>query len=297
MVRYSKKRKVLRILENLRNERSNSAFFRNVLLSDSSDGHSCESSDDDLECIRDMMVQSAIEEVEQSRYLFRTHKYRDRKKVFNWSDAIQENSKRFSADEFRTEFRMSRHAFNVIFPLIHQHKVFKKEGIGKKQYAVQLQMLVFLKRIGSEGAEGNSKKIANFFGISSGTVRNIIKRVTKAILSLKDDVIMWPKASEREAMKTQIKVLYGFQNCIGIIDGTIVILDKRPSYYGDSYWCRKQCYSMNMQVVCDHNGRITYLVGGWPGSVHDNRAWRNCSLFVNADTFFNFEVGEYLVGK
>ncbi len=54
---------------------------------------------------------------------------------------------------------------------------------------------------------------------------------------------------------------------------------------------------MNMQVVCDHNGRITYLVGGWPGSVHDNRAWRNCCLFVNADTFFNFEEGEYLVGK
>ena len=107
---------------------------------------------------------------------------------------------------------MSRHSFNAIFPLIHQHKVFKKEALGKKQYAVQLQLLVFLKRIGSEGVVGNSKKIANFLGISSGTVRNII-RVTKAILSLKDDVIMWPTASEREAMKTEIKVLYGFQNC------------------------------------------------------------------------------------
>jgi len=136
-----------------------------VLLSDSSDGDSCESSEDDFECIRDMMVQSAIEEVEQSRYRFRTHKYRDSKKVFNWSDAIQENSKRFSADKFRTEFRMSRHAFNAIFPLIHQYKFFKKEGIGRKQYAVQLQLSVILKGIGSEGAEGNSKKIANFFGI------------------------------------------------------------------------------------------------------------------------------------
>ena len=102
-----------------------------------------------------------LQSVEQSRYLFRTHKYSDRKKVFNWSDAVQENSKRFSADEFRTEFRMSRHSFNAIFPLIHQHKVFNKEGIGRKQYAVQLQLLVFLKRIGSEGAEGNSQKIAN----------------------------------------------------------------------------------------------------------------------------------------
>ena len=150
-----------------------------------------------------------------------------------------------------------------------------------------------MKRIGSEGAEGNSKKLAIFFEISQGTVRNITKRVTKAILSLKEEVIMWPKSSHREAMKTEIKILYGFQNCIGIIDGTIVILDKRPSYYGDSYWCRKQCYSVNVQVVCDHNARITYLVGGWPGSVHDNRAWR---LFVNAEAYFNFEVDEYLLG-
>ena len=104
---------------------------------------------------------------------------------------------------------------------------------------------------------------------------------------------MWPKSSHREAMKTEIKILYGFQNCIGIIDGTIVILDIRPSYYGGSYWCRKQCYSVNVQVVCDHNARITYLVGGWPGSVHDNRAWR---LFVNAEAYFNFEVDEYLLG-
>jgi len=41
---------------------------------------------------------------------------------------------------------------------------------------------------------------------------------------------------------------------------------------------------------------ITYLVGGWPGSVHDNRAWRNCRLFVNTGAYFNFEVGEYLLG-
>ena len=73
MVRYSEKRKVLSILKNLRNERSNGAFLRNVLLSDSSnsDGDSFNSSEDDLEYVRDMMVQSTIEEVEQSRYLFR----------------------------------------------------------------------------------------------------------------------------------------------------------------------------------------------------------------------------------
>jgi len=131
MIRYSEKRKVLSILKNLRNERSNGAFLRNVLLSDSSnsDVHSFNSSEDDLECVRDMMVQSAIEEVEQSRYLFHQPKYRDRKKVFNWRDIIKENSEIFSSDKFRTEFRMTRYAFNAIFSLINQHAVFKKQGI------------------------------------------------------------------------------------------------------------------------------------------------------------------------
>jgi len=207
-----------------------------VSLSNSSysDGDPFNSSEDDLECVQDMMVQSAIEEVEQSRYLFRQPKYRDRKKVFNWRDIIKENSEIFCSDEFRTEFRMTRYAFNAIFSLMNKHAVFKEEDIKRKQYAVQLQLSVYLKRIGSEGAEGKSKKLANFFGISQGTVRNITKRVTKAILSLKEEVIMWPKSSHREAMKKEIKILYGFQNCIGIIDGTIIILDKRPSYYGDS---------------------------------------------------------------
>jgi len=133
------------------------------------------------------MVQSAIEEVEQSRYLFRQPKYRDRKKVFNWRDIIKENSEIFSSDEIRTEFRMTRYAFNVIFSLINQYSVFK---IKRKQYAVHLQLLVFLKRIGSEGAEGvegNSKKLAIFFGISQGTVKNITKRVTKAIVERSRD--------------------------------------------------------------------------------------------------------------
>ena len=67
-------------MENLRSERSNGEILRNEVRSDSSnsDGDSFNSSEDYLECVRDMMVQSAIEEVELSRYLFRQPKYRDK---------------------------------------------------------------------------------------------------------------------------------------------------------------------------------------------------------------------------
>ena len=56
-----------------------------------------------------------------------------------------------------------------------------------------------------------------------------------AILSLKEDVISWPTAEEKEIMKLETKAKYGFQKCIGIIDGAIIILSQRPDRYGESY--------------------------------------------------------------
>ena len=64
--------------------------------------------------------------------------------------------------------------------------------------------------------------------------------------------------------------------------------------FGDSYWTRKSCYALNVQVICDHKSRVTYVYGGWPGSIHDNRAWRNSKVFLNAPDYFSD--GEYLLG-
>ena len=49
-----------------------------------------------------------------------------------------------------------------------------------------------------------------------------------------------------------------------------------------------------MQVICDDKGRVIYIYGGWPGSTHDNRAWRNSDVFLNANDYFS--EGEYLLG-
>ena len=132
-------------------------------------------------------------------------------------------------------------------------------------------MLHFLKRLEGEGVAENADSLADYFGIGKGAVYTVINRITKTLLSLKDEYIRWPNEEEKETMKMEIKFKYGFQNCIGIIDGTIIILDKKPLQYADAYWCRKHCYSLNVQVICDNKCRITYFYGGWPGSVHDNR--------------------------
>ena len=62
-------------------------------------------------------------------------------------------------------------------------------------------------------------------------------------------------------MKQQIKIQYGFQKCIGIIDDTVIVLNNRPLQYGDSYWCRKKYYVIITQVMCNNNCRFTCVYG------------------------------------
>ena len=47
-------------------------------------------------------------------------------------------------------------------------------------------------------------------------------------------------------------------------------------------------------MIRDKKGRVIYVHGGWPGSTHDNRAWRNSKVFLNAND--HFSDGEYLLG-
>ena len=121
-----------------------------------------------------------------------------------------------------------------------------------------------------------------------------MKRVRKAILKLKDKIVVWPDKEEKEWIKKFIKLKHGFQKCIGIIDGTLIVLHDCPRIYGDSYWCQKDCYSLNVQVICDDKGRVIYVYSGWPGSTDDNRALGNLSVFLNDHNCLS--EGKYLLG-
>jgi nuclease HARBI1 len=83
-------------------------------------------------------------------------------------------------------------------------------------------------------------------------------------------------------------------NCIGLIDGTLLPLATRPLLHGENYLSRKKFYAIVMLVVCDDLGRILYYHVGWPGSVHDNRVWRNCKLNRKRADFFSKK--QYLLG-
>ena len=125
--------------------------MREALLGDSSSEDSVISFELDdvrfLEDVNDLVLNDVISDISKRRYLFRPINYRNRRTTFDWKDCLDDNSVRFSEVEFLAHFRMSRSAFWVIHDLIKHHEVFLQKNNHRQQYPVELQLLVFLKRL------------------------------------------------------------------------------------------------------------------------------------------------------
>ena len=279
-------------LQELQSRKQNEAIIRGIVVEDDNIiflGFS----DTDLLDINDYVLQMSREDTVSRRYL-KSRTCRDRTTKFDLDNCLSSDSKYYTDDEFVAEFRMLRSNFLVVLDAIKNNIVFQSPRKKKKQRRVELQLLVFLYRLGKKGSDAYNVKISNYFGIGQGTVSLYCRRVEKAILDLKSDIVVWPSDEDKELMKARIKIEYGFQNCIGLIDGTLIELECRPSRYGDSYFCRKSSYAINVQVICDVKRNIIYYYGGWPGSTHDNRAWSNCRVAKNPALYFG--LNEYLIG-
>ena len=62
----------------------------------------------------------------------------------------------------------------------------------------------------------------------------------------------------------------GFPGVIGAIDCTHVPITNPGGENGELFRNRKGYCSINVQVVCDDQARITNVVARWPGSTHDS---------------------------
>lgn len=65
-----------------------------------------------------------------------------------------------------------------------------------------------------------------------------------------------------------------FDNCIGAIDGTHIPVVV-PANQVVQHTGRKGYTSQNVLAICDFNMRFTFVVAGWPGSVHDMRVFKD----------------------
>ena len=132
---------------------------------------------------------------------------------------------------------MSRNTFDKLVDLLGKDPVFISKG-RKPQCAVQYQLAAFLWRYGSEGSDAIA--VANKLGIGEGTVFLYCKRVTRALRKIGLTVLTWGNNGRHQETADFIKDNFGFEGCIGIVDGSLIQLAEVPANHGQSYWCRKK---------------------------------------------------------
>ena len=78
-----------------------------------------------------------------------------------------------------------------------------------------------------------------------------------------------------------------------VLDGTFVNLCQKPGVDPETFWSRKQRYSMNLQIICNHKREIIYYHVGYPGSCHDSTCFSQTDISNHPEKYFSN--GEYLI--
>jgi hypothetical protein len=126
------------------------------------------------------------------------------------------------------------------------------------------------------GAPQSMRQANNRFERSLGTCSNKFDKVLDSVMKLATDII---RSKDPEFITVHRRLQSPrfdpyFDNCIGAIDEThvpvIVPTEKVVQYTG-----RKGITTQNVLALCDFDMRFTFVVAGWPDSVHDVRVFND----------------------
>lgn len=148
--------------------------------------------------------------------------------------------------------RLSPLCFHILLTLVEGHPAFTSHS-NKTQTPVEIQLAVTLYRIGRYGNGASVTDVANWAGISEGSVENYTKRCLLAIESLQKRFVRCLSDEEKEKEKRRVEQEIGFSGGLwregwAMYDGTIVVLFRCPEQHGDVYFTRKSNYGLNVQV-------------------------------------------------
>lgn len=161
---------------------------------------------------------------------------------------------------FRQMTRMDKPSFFALADLIEDHPVFRTPT-ANDQAPVVWQLAVTLDRLGHEGNGSCFNRLIPTWGVSVGSLNNFTKRCFFALEAALKGQLRWPGRAERQTIAQEF-ALKGFPGCVGLIDGTLVPLSQRPKEDGECYYSRKCRYHVNVQIICDHKKKITFLHAG-----------------------------------
>ncbi|KAF8686121.1 DDE superfamily endonuclease [Rhizoctonia solani] len=173
--------------------------------------------------------------------------------------------------DFRIVFRMCKRTFWSIVDLIRQDEVFVNRG-RRKQRPVFYQLGAFLIRFGSMGSRGDFTALITSVGQGS--------------------VPIYCEQRKNE-IKAAFREMCGLDGIVGVLDGSLIELAKRPAGLEESFRSRKETIATNIQAIVDHEGRFIAFETGFPGSKNDTSIWKQS--FIWSHRLTHFDDGEFLL--
>ena len=98
-------------------------------------------------------------------------------------------------------------------------------------------------------------------------------------------------------MWSRVEQASGFPGCVGFLDGTDIVLQRSPSYHGETYFNHKKQYGLNIQAICDSNRRFTFISGGYRASVGDPTVFTGTSFVKQLNLLFSRPEEDILADK
>ncbi|XP_018404575.1 PREDICTED: putative nuclease HARBI1 [Cyphomyrmex costatus] len=196
----------------------------------------------------------------------------------------------YSNEDFKSHFRLKRATFEYILYIISEDLVRRTKGCEtispRKQFFIALWKMATM---------DSYRSICDRFNVGRATGLRAVRRVTRALFKRAHQFISWPSGEEAQAVINKFKENSKFPNTIGAIDGTHIQI-VAPKENAVDYINRKGYHSIQLQVVCDYKALITHCYVGHPGSVHDQRIFRQSEVATYLNNEEKFPSDSHLVG-
>jgi hypothetical protein len=156
--------------------------------------------------------------------------------------------------ELRIRYRFGSQAINYITDLLHDDLVRDTD----RNFALipDVQVLVALRFLASGSF---LQVIGDTFGVNKSTVSRVVRDVCVALLNKREEFICWPSNQEKEAIKNGFYQMARFPGIIGCIDCTHIRI-QAPHLNENFYVNRKHYHSINVQAICDDQGKLYYML-------------------------------------
>jgi hypothetical protein len=175
--------------------------------------------------------------------------------------------------EFFSHIRMTKTAFNSLLDILKNSPLntFDCYDSGKTEIPMEQALPMTLWYLASKTT---FREIGNLFGYNKGRVHSSFYKVLSIINGTEELQIQWN--FNYEELEKKFRSQAGFPGVVGALDGTHIRI-RAPQVQRD-YNSRKMVHTMVLMAVCDNNLNFTMISTGFPGSMHDNRAFEMTSV-------------------